>query len=197
MRYCGQILCACILNLLSCENGIEINKPVQGIQGTRREVKAMRAPTNKMRALSAWFLERDHIITPVVDHRLCIDYFVHHVSWLLCLGSFAFAAAVALLGLGSSIYPYILAAVTALMVPLVWYGEWALSKKRAFHSYCYFVLLYWSAMLVLWSGIMGWVDASQVRSTHASPVTAHCCPASCSPLTPAPPFPALSSYAGR
>jgi hypothetical protein len=116
------------------------------------------------RAMAAWFLDKDHIVVPVVDHRLCIDYFLHHASWLLALATFFVAIVAVVLGVGASWYPLVIGTISAAIVLIVWYGEWALSHKRVFHSYIYLVLLYLSTMVLLWAGAMGYVDTKQVRS---------------------------------
>jgi hypothetical protein len=68
------------------------------------------------------------------------------------------------LGVGASWYPLVIGTISAAIVLIVWYGEWALSHKRVFHSYIYLVLLYLSTMVLLWAGVMGYVDTKQVRS---------------------------------
>jgi hypothetical protein len=112
----------------------------------------MAGPPSGGRAMSYWLLDANHLVIPVVKRRLCLDYFIHNVAWLISLGSGLLAAVAYLLGSGSSPYYAVIGVLNAIMLVALWCGEWALADRLAPQSYTYLVCLWWAIVSLIWAG---------------------------------------------
>ena len=118
-----------------------------------------------VRAMSAWFVDPDHIVVPVIKRRLCVDFFMAYTAYVAALLGAIWGAVTAFLGFGmrATPYPAMIAGICAAILVWVVYGEWAVGHKKAGHVYSYMVGLWWLALGLVWAGTAGYVQIRQVR----------------------------------
>ncbi len=112
--------------------------------------------------MAAWFLDANHVVIPVIKHRLCIDYFLHNVAWLFSLITLLWSAVAVLFAAGSSPYFLGIAILSALAIPWLWYGERALGDRLAGHGYVYLCGLWFYVVALIWLGAAAMVQVRQV-----------------------------------
>jgi len=117
--------------------------------------------TSNSRAMASWFLDKNHVIIPVIKHRLCLDYFIHNVAWLFSLFSLLWSGIIVLLAANASPYLFYITLLNLIMIPWLWYGEWAMGDRLAGQTYLYLVGLWWYIIALLWVGSAAYVHIRQ------------------------------------
>jgi hypothetical protein len=113
------------------------------------------------RAMASWFLDKNHVVIPVIKHRLCLDYFLHNVSWIFSLAVGLFGVYATLFATGSSPYLFVVAVLGVASIPWLWFGEWAMGERLAPLTYAYMAGLWWYIVALLWAGSASYVHIRQ------------------------------------
>lgn len=101
-----------------------------------------------------WFVDSNQTVSPVKEHRLCVDTFFVYSTYALTGILFIWSILTYLVGFGSQTIPYPASQVVVTLGILIYmtYGEISLSSRRAGHVLAYFIGLCWFTIAVLWVG---------------------------------------------
>src|SRR5690606_13900680 len=101
-----------------------------------------------------WFVDSNHSVTPVKEHRLCVDTFFVYATYALTGILMLWSILTYIFDFGSQAIPYPTTQIflaLGLLVHMV-YGELSLTSRRAGHILAYFIGLCWFGVGILWIG---------------------------------------------